>query len=366
MSTSNGIITKPVSIKDVQQTIGNASGDLGTLCKSSTINKWSKIKPVSYAKLFNMTEADYAAVNFGFKIIPYTHPSLVYKDVVSGAIWEYIKPTGGMTSPYRLEDFIGYNHSSSQSDWYTISGTGAAESGTRAKYTTNLGLDWMVKTFGTFSAFLSGGNIKAGQLFYGLIIVPTSSSSPVSVYYYPIGDLVDYSDPEKSISFLIPSDLTAGSSYYIIPVITTASLTVDTMVTVKESDLSIGSWYGMASGRATLTITVAGQAVINATSISLESGLNYSVTGTTVTLNSMKIDVYNGSSESVTYSYVVNAIDANTILVSDNITIAAGTTGVINLSGKSYTSATMNPSIRIDISYKSATTRSSWKLSEEV
>ena len=47
MANSNGVISAPVSIYDVQRVLGDSSTDLGTLCRSSKINKWAKYKPVS-------------------------------------------------------------------------------------------------------------------------------------------------------------------------------------------------------------------------------------------------------------------------------------------------------------------------------
>ena len=56
MPVSNGFITAPVSISDVQTAIQNTSTDLGTLCSYHSesggvqvgINKWAKYKPVVY------------------------------------------------------------------------------------------------------------------------------------------------------------------------------------------------------------------------------------------------------------------------------------------------------------------------------
>lgn len=49
MAYSNGKITvtssSGVSIHDVQQALGNGSGDLGTLCSSSHVNKYATFKP---------------------------------------------------------------------------------------------------------------------------------------------------------------------------------------------------------------------------------------------------------------------------------------------------------------------------------
>ena len=117
MSTSNGIITAPVSIKDVQQTIGNASGDLGTLCKSSTINKWSKHKPISSSILFDTSDSFFKVNNYGLSIPIFYNPgnlstgnTLVYYLANNDIVWPYNKPTGGSNSPYRLGDFLNYYH----------------------------------------------------------------------------------------------------------------------------------------------------------------------------------------------------------------------------------------------------------------
>lgn len=128
MSNSNGIISAPVSIKDVQETLGDTSNDLATLCKSSYINMWSKYKPVSNTLKFandtvnadgsTWTEAtdgkgwwlgeidrggrDSRAIYF---------PIITSKAEFNSAANShprYVRPTGGELSPYRLTDFIGY------------------------------------------------------------------------------------------------------------------------------------------------------------------------------------------------------------------------------------------------------------------
>lgn len=49
--SSTGIITAPVSIYDVQCALGESNIDLGRLCQSSKLNKWSKMKPVTFPYL---------------------------------------------------------------------------------------------------------------------------------------------------------------------------------------------------------------------------------------------------------------------------------------------------------------------------
>lgn len=72
MSTSNGKITAPVTILDVARTIGVASMDLGRLCTSSNVNKWSKYKPEQYRSVDALTDEQHRnAVNLVGTIVPY-------------------------------------------------------------------------------------------------------------------------------------------------------------------------------------------------------------------------------------------------------------------------------------------------------
>lgn len=68
MAFSNGIITAPISIADVKQALGVGSNDLATLCKSPQINMWSRNKPMSINKLFDITTEDKQSANFGINI----------------------------------------------------------------------------------------------------------------------------------------------------------------------------------------------------------------------------------------------------------------------------------------------------------
>lgn len=149
MSTSNGKITAPVTILDVARTIGVASGDLGRLCTSNVIDKWSENKPMHVDNHPNpLTEEIKRQANYGLdtsidssKPIPTTveiqkknlpvifNSELSDSELKEGTIWRYEVPTvhtrngrpagtkfkdaGGFLSYYRLSDFAGYNHRAS-------------------------------------------------------------------------------------------------------------------------------------------------------------------------------------------------------------------------------------------------------------
>ncbi len=133
-NASTGIISAPVSIRDVQRALGHSSADLGTLIANGNINIWAKFKPVSntsvqYMSQWNATSKHWlsgaswfhgigAAWRYGLSpwvrtvdgsysslsalITAYTSSS----NHMNG--WSYHRPTGGSTSPYRLTDFADY------------------------------------------------------------------------------------------------------------------------------------------------------------------------------------------------------------------------------------------------------------------
>lgn len=147
MSYSNGIITAPVSIYDVQRAIGASSPDLGTLCKHANINKWAQFKSLRYTAIgttdqFNSTTGqwsanstwwlgDFTGERWGMRfsidggignISSRTSEGKTYREPTSGFFynlmrdnlrWNYVKPQGiesSPYSPYRLTDFCLYNH----------------------------------------------------------------------------------------------------------------------------------------------------------------------------------------------------------------------------------------------------------------
>lgn len=101
------IVKAPVSIDDVQKVLNTDDNDIGRLCTNSTINMWSKHKPVDGGGLFSTN-----IVGSGIKIPHATTITDFMKLITNGRTldWSYDKPTGGEYSPYRLADFNGYDH----------------------------------------------------------------------------------------------------------------------------------------------------------------------------------------------------------------------------------------------------------------
>lgn len=95
--------TTNLEYSDVRDTLnangGSVNNNMSSLFKeAANINMWSKNKPESYNKTFDLTQEDRIKNSFGLSF-----------ELVDGFYkWVYTLPTGGESSPYRLGDFRGY------------------------------------------------------------------------------------------------------------------------------------------------------------------------------------------------------------------------------------------------------------------
>lgn len=94
MSVENGTkITAPVNIQDVSRMLGEVALDVGALCTSDKICKYSRFKPYAFGNMLPLTDAQRKSANYGMtpkfiKII--TAPT----DDMGIAPWEqWIKPS---------------------------------------------------------------------------------------------------------------------------------------------------------------------------------------------------------------------------------------------------------------------------------
>ena len=86
--------------------------DVGTLCTKAN-NKWSKYKPVRFPQDDTTSYPDWWKDSSGYcglDVKRYTTISSMFVALRAGVTqWDYLKPTGGNASPYRLLDFMGYS-----------------------------------------------------------------------------------------------------------------------------------------------------------------------------------------------------------------------------------------------------------------
>ncbi len=115
MSYSNGIITAPISASDPYNVLGvskTSSGyDVGYICSNNhgKINKWAKFKPVRYnvtstENVTNWWKSQDGDCGLDIGINNYLS---AYRN---GTAYTYKAPRGGSSEPFRLTDFVNYNH----------------------------------------------------------------------------------------------------------------------------------------------------------------------------------------------------------------------------------------------------------------
>lgn len=103
--------TTDITTTKVRNALGENTHDVGSLCKSSKINMWSKRKPVRRAVDFIADPNEVGKTldhKWGLTLAG-------FKGVISDGNdddrrTEYNRPNGGSSQPYRLGDFRGYNH----------------------------------------------------------------------------------------------------------------------------------------------------------------------------------------------------------------------------------------------------------------
>lgn len=101
-----------ITVSAVKSALGVSNNNVGGLCTSTSVNPWSKWKPIS-SNVITMTLSDLKTKNYGITIKNATTLANLLTAVKSNSNLGYVynKPTGGTASPYRLGDFRNYEHS---------------------------------------------------------------------------------------------------------------------------------------------------------------------------------------------------------------------------------------------------------------
>lgn len=190
---STGITTAAVGAA-----IGSSSRDVGTLCSSSLVNRWSLWKPISYNTTSGITLDIIKQCKCGLSPVALSYlktsmyrytgtKSVQTLATIKGQIsqWTWNKPTGSSTSPYRLGDFRNYNNNAIPCDsgWGGVSIKDTILSGNQNKGITdtdgsNPQYDWTVNESvyyfnnfafsidGTSSGYINGANSNMMPLTY--------------------------------------------------------------------------------------------------------------------------------------------------------------------------------------------------------
>lgn len=176
MGHSNGVITAPVDpVADIKAVLGESSNDMGALFTSRKINLWAKYRPVSHRNLDYVSDAEREALNYGI-IIPYYNLPLTLKDNIEKAGWTLGNlPTGTIYSPYRITDFIGYEHNANsplimlpnEQTVFTYKGTTVVNIGV---------ISPIISTRDSISIEkLKAGNVALSDMYFGIILERNAS-----------------------------------------------------------------------------------------------------------------------------------------------------------------------------------------------
>lgn len=236
-----------ITASQVKEILGETSHNIGQLCSSSNINKWSFYKPVSSTKVTLEDDDDYYDCNDGFSIATYSTALDLINGMVNNTAWTYQPRT-----VYRLGDFKNYNHNATE--WFQLdAATYTAYDGSAIHFTLSNDLGWLFNNFAMFREITDSH--QSGHLDIGFILTTSWESNVNSCYYYKFCDCLDY-DNRQSIVF---SASLPDGTYYVVPVLTTyTNVNAGTFVYLTENSSVYGNWYALPSQPVAITKTASG------------------------------------------------------------------------------------------------------------
>ena len=201
-----------ITVSLVRNTIGENKNDVGQLCTSNKINKWSFYKPITRNKLI-LTDADFYAVNDGFTAQSYNNAIDCWNAIINGSTWTHQTAE----APYRLGDFRGYDHNANPFLALTFWDAGQAKKGESRPIINNGTMD-LQQIYNNFQFYSPIANQSGDNYCLGLLMNDKWTGSDNSVYFYRVCSILDF-DGER-IPFTVPSGLNSyDKTYKFVPVI---------------------------------------------------------------------------------------------------------------------------------------------------
>ena len=343
MPNNNGIITAPIGIGSVQQAIGSSANNVGTLCTSGKINKWSYKKPFALGrnKIGQCTDNDLYSINDGFVIPSYNSaPECINAVLAGNANWVYNVPLAG-TDIFRLTDFKDYN--ASTPSWFTINCSAtAAEQGTTIYYrlvTLPIDFKTMLTNFNAWKIGTEG--VDVGLLLRDI----NANSDSTSVYYYKIANIADIdTSNEHFISIAIPDSLPVNTTYHVIPCMrSTQQATVEgngtlTLISFNDKDYNDYTWWAFPISNITLTVSTSGSTLISYLNMLQELiSSNFTFDGTYFNIYNVVVGFVNTYSNNITANVSAQILDTKSgtplAFYQSTIIFAPGTTNIDIVNG---------------------------------
>ena len=232
-----------ITVSLVRNTIGENKNDVGQLCTSNKINKWSFYKPITRNKLI-LTDADFYAVNDGFTAQSYNNAIDCWNAIINGETWTHQTAE----APYRLGDFRGYDHNSGPFLTFGFMDNSQARRG-ESRPIENSGTMDLQEIYNNFQFFNAIANQSGDNYCLGLLMNDKWTGNDQSVYFYRICSVLDY-DSER-LPFSVPSGLNAyDKTYKFVPVISSYMQTSDgscSYHSLNNPDTVSSFWYPFPS-----------------------------------------------------------------------------------------------------------------------
>lgn len=206
-----------VSIKDIKNTLSEFTYNLGSLCKSNKINKWSFYKPVTSSKMTQLSTQDYFDADDGFNLWDFTNPFDMMHELQDSTshLWEYEE----REAPFRLSDFWSYEHYAQTLFEFEFVGMNTGTFGETLKLQTSTDIQGVVNNWATPRTLSSTGDLvllvfERGKQY--------DSSGMGTVGLYKVCQFMNYDGGD--IRFTIPSSSAIQTGdYTLVPCITTAT-----------------------------------------------------------------------------------------------------------------------------------------------
>ena len=192
------VLNAPINPQEVYKLLGvgkyNGWWDNGYICKGDhgKTKLWAKYKPFRYPSVEDPTETQRAAAKYGINV-PFVNTSQIGENIE----WAYAAPRGGNTEPYRLDDFIGYNHAATPSIEIWI-----PDKTYLNKQDSN---SFVIIAFDDYATSYTDGSLKVVELFNSDNVV---SWYPGLLVVHPTKGVIWKTTTKKLSEWFPPEDLT--------------------------------------------------------------------------------------------------------------------------------------------------------------